>query len=43
MQANRRPWSGCWKVVEDIGTPRLVVHNIDGRVPGIFRARALSK
>ena len=25
------------KVVEDIGTPRLVVHNIDGRVPGIFR------
>ena len=25
------------KVVEDIGTPRLVVHNIDGRVPGILR------
>ena len=24
-------------VVRDIGTPRLVVHNIDGRVPGIFR------
>ena len=24
-------------VVGDIGTPRLVVHNIDGRVPGIFR------
>ena len=24
-------------VVQDIGTPRLVVHNIDGRVPGIFR------
>ena len=23
--------------VQDIGTPRLVVHNIDGRVPGIFR------
>ncbi|WP_442868451.1 SDR family oxidoreductase [Bradyrhizobium sp. CCBAU 51627] len=25
------------KVVQDLGTPRLVVHNIDGRVPGIFR------
>src|SRR5258705_3475120 len=24
-------------VVRDIGTPRLVVHNIDGRLPGIFR------
>src|SRR5205814_619539 len=24
-------------VVRDMGTPRLVVHNIDGRVPGIFR------
>ncbi|MCC7267297.1 MAG: SDR family oxidoreductase [Caulobacteraceae bacterium] len=24
-------------VVADLGTPRLVVHNIDGRVPGIFR------
>jgi len=24
-------------VVRDFGTPRLVVHNIDGRVPGIFR------
>ncbi|MEH2503381.1 MULTISPECIES: SDR family oxidoreductase [unclassified Bradyrhizobium] len=24
-------------IVQDIGTPRLVVHNIDGRVPGIFR------
>ncbi|MBR1121621.1 SDR family oxidoreductase [Bradyrhizobium lablabi] len=24
-------------VVRDIGTPRLVVHNIDGRVAGIFR------
>ncbi|MGQ0682188.1 SDR family oxidoreductase [Bradyrhizobium sp.] len=24
-------------VVREIGTPRLVVHNIDGRVPGIFR------
>ncbi len=24
-------------VVHDLGTPRLVVHNIDGRVPGIFR------
>ncbi len=23
-------------VVEDLGTPTLVVHNIDGRVPGIF-------
>jgi len=23
--------------VQDIGTPRLIVHNIDGRVPGIFR------
>ena len=25
------------KVVADLGAPRLVVHNIDGRVPGIFR------
>jgi NAD(P)-dependent dehydrogenase (short-subunit alcohol dehydrogenase family) len=25
------------KVARDIGVPRLVVHNIDGRVPGIFR------
>jgi len=24
-------------VVQDLGTPTLVVHNIDGRVPGIFR------
>ncbi len=24
-------------VVADLGAPRLVVHNIDGRVPGIFR------
>src|SRR6478736_3309724 len=24
-------------VAQDVGTPRLVVHNIDGRVPGIFR------
>ena len=24
-------------VVKDLGTPTLVVHNIDGRVPGIFR------
>ena len=24
-------------VVKDLGRPRLVVHNIDGRVPGIFR------
>jgi NAD(P)-dependent dehydrogenase (short-subunit alcohol dehydrogenase family) len=24
-------------VAQDIGTPRLVVHNIDGRVPGILR------
>jgi len=24
-------------VVRDLGAPRLVVHNIDGRVPGIFR------
>lgn len=24
-------------VAREIGTPRLVVHNIDGRVPGIFR------
>jgi NAD(P)-dependent dehydrogenase (short-subunit alcohol dehydrogenase family) len=24
-------------VASDLGTPRLVVHNIDGRVPGIFR------
>ena len=26
-------------VARDLGTPRLVVHNIDGRVPGIFRKR----
>ncbi len=25
------------RVTGDLGTPRLVVHNIDGRVPGIFR------
>lgn len=25
------------RVTADLGTPRLVVHNIDGRVPGIFR------
>ena len=25
------------QVTRDLGTPRLVVHNIDGRVPGIFR------
>lgn len=24
-------------VVRDLGTPTLVVHNIDGRVPGVFR------
>src|SRR5262245_40675933 len=24
-------------VARDLGTPRLVIHNIDGRVPGIFR------
>src|SRR5215467_1856268 len=24
-------------VVRDLGAPRLVVHNIDGRVPGIFQ------
>ena len=28
-------------VVKDLGTPRLVVHNIDGRVPGIFRKNIL--
>src|SRR5437763_4988623 len=28
-------------VVQDIGTPRLVVHNIDGRVPGIFRKNVI--
>jgi NAD(P)-dependent dehydrogenase (short-subunit alcohol dehydrogenase family) len=28
-------------VVSDLGTPRLVVHNIDGRVPGIFRKTIL--
>src|SRR5208282_6946258 len=26
-------------VVRDLGTPTLVVHNIDGRVAGIFRKR----
>ncbi|MCU0966683.1 MAG: SDR family oxidoreductase, partial [Burkholderiaceae bacterium] len=25
------------RVIRDLGAPRLVVHNIDGRVPGIFR------
>jgi len=25
------------KVVREVGTPRLIVHNIDGRVTGIFR------
>lgn len=25
------------QVTRELGTPRLVVHNIDGRVPGIFR------
>ena len=25
------------RVTRDLGAPRLVVHNIDGRVPGIFR------
>ena len=25
-------------VVRDLGTPTLVVHNIDGRVPGILRS-----
>ena len=25
------------QVTRDLGAPRLVVHNIDGRVPGIFR------
>ncbi len=25
------------KIVRDLGAPTLVVHNIDGRVPGIFR------
>lgn len=25
------------QVTQDLGTPRLVMHNIDGRVPGIFR------
>lgn len=25
------------QVTQDLGAPRLVVHNIDGRVPGIFR------
>jgi len=28
-------------VAQDLGTPRLVVHNIDGRVPGIFRKNIL--
>jgi NAD(P)-dependent dehydrogenase (short-subunit alcohol dehydrogenase family) len=28
-------------VVREIGTPRLVVHNIDGRVPGIFRKNVI--
>ncbi|WP_271571330.1 SDR family oxidoreductase [Bradyrhizobium sp. CCBAU 11386] len=28
-------------VVQDVGTPRLVVHNIDGRVPGIFRKNVI--
>jgi NAD(P)-dependent dehydrogenase (short-subunit alcohol dehydrogenase family) len=28
-------------VVREVGVPRLVVHNIDGRVPGIFRKNLL--
>ena len=28
-------------VARDLGTPRLVVHNIDGRVPGILRKTIL--
>lgn len=28
------------EVTRDIGPPRLVVHNIDGRVPGVFRQPA---
>ena len=28
-------------VVQDVGTPRLVVHNIDGRVAGIFRKNVI--
>ena len=28
-------------IVQEIGTPRLVVHNIDGRVPGIFRKNVI--
>ncbi|HEX7895831.1 MAG TPA: SDR family oxidoreductase, partial [Terriglobales bacterium] len=28
-------------VVQDVGAPRLVVHNIDGRVPGIFRKNVI--
>jgi len=28
-------------VVRDFGTPRLVVHNIDGRVAGIFRKNVI--
>src|SRR5204863_841968 len=27
--------------VQDVGTPRLAVHNIDGRVPGIFRKNVI--
>lgn len=28
-------------LVQDLGIPKLVVHNIDGRVPGIFRKSAI--
>jgi NAD(P)-dependent dehydrogenase (short-subunit alcohol dehydrogenase family) len=38
MQANPRQWNVLFRdAVRDIGTPTLVVHNIDGRVAGIFR------
>jgi NAD(P)-dependent dehydrogenase (short-subunit alcohol dehydrogenase family) len=34
-RANQRPWRCCSRILF-AGAPTLVVHNIDGRVPGIF-------
>src|SRR5947199_10138818 len=35
MRASRRRSRCCFRMCF-VGSPRLVVHNIDGRVPGIF-------
>ena len=37
MPVTRRRWQQLFQTtVRDLGAPTLVVHNIDGRVPGIF-------